>query len=76
MRMAHADMIPRRVDSVNVYMNQVLTRWFAQAPAKLLAIDPAAALGMPGVVAWVGAEDIPGGNMCPFTAPGQEQLLV
>lgn len=47
-----------------------------QAPAIIVSIDTAEALSMPGVVAFVGAEDIAGNNTVAFAAPGQEELFV
>ena len=47
-----------------------------RAPAYVVAIDPSQALAMEGVVAFLGADDIPGGNTVAFAAPGQEELLV
>ena len=46
------------------------------APAKVTAIDTTAALKMPGVVDFIGSEDIPGMNSVAFAAPGQEELFV
>ncbi len=40
-----------------------------RAPAYVVAIDPSQALAMEGVVAFLGADDIPGGNTVAF-CPG------
>eukprot|EP01050_Picozoa_sp_SAG11_P028518 SAG11_NODE_7651_length_1115_cov_1.044291_1_plen_189_part_00 len=47
-----------------------------QANAKITSIDAEAALAMPGVLAFVGADEIPGANTVAFAAPGQEELFV
>jgi xanthine dehydrogenase/oxidase len=47
-----------------------------KAPARVVSIDPAEALKMPGVVAFVDAADIPGANTVAFASPGAEELFV
>jgi xanthine dehydrogenase/oxidase len=60
------------VDDIPLYPNEVRGAFIisTQANAKLVSLDTSAALGMPGVLCCIGAEDIPPGGINNFCARG------